>query len=150
LPPSNGCGGPLTPLPGGPGRAGTGRDGRADHGCRNAPHEGIATHDDATLLAQGAVCLQLRRPTRQWRAVCGRILVMMKPARATRRFLPTSPFNAPPAAPPAVQYVLQDQVTHDKYGLGRVINVEDDAAVLIDFGSRQERITTPFSQLTRL
>jgi hypothetical protein len=46
---------------------------------------------------------------------------------------------------------VQDQVTHDKYGLGRVIDVEDDAAaVLIDFGSRQERITTPFSQLTRL
>ena len=77
---------------------------------------------------------------------------MMKPARAaTRRFLPTSPFNAPPAAPPAVQFAVQDQVTHDKYGLGRVIDVEDDAAaVLIDFGSRQERITTPFSQLTRL
>jgi len=76
---------------------------------------------------------------------------MMKPARATRRFLPTSPFNAPPAAPPAVVFVVQDQVTHDKYGLGRVIDVEDDAAaVLIDFGSRQERITTPFSQLTRL
>jgi hypothetical protein len=77
---------------------------------------------------------------------------MMKPARAaTRRFLPTSPFNAPPAAPPAVQFAVQDQVTHDKYGLGRVIGVEDDAAaVVIDFGSRQERITTPCSQLTRL
>ena len=76
---------------------------------------------------------------------------MMKPARAaTRRFLPTSPFNAPSAAPPADQFAVQDQVTHDKYGLGRVIDVEDDAAVVIDFGSRQERITTPFSQLTRL
>ena len=74
---------------------------------------------------------------------------MMKPARAARRFLPTSPFNAPPA-PPVGQFAVQDQVTHDKYGLGRVIDVEDDAAVLIDFGSRQERITTPFSQLTRL
>jgi hypothetical protein len=75
---------------------------------------------------------------------------MMKPARATRRFLPTSPFNVPPAAPPAVQFVVHDQVTHDKYGLGRVIDVEDDAAVVIDFGSRRERITTPCSQLTRL
>ena len=76
---------------------------------------------------------------------------MMKPARAAnRRFLPTSPFNAPPAAPPAVQFAVQDQVTHDKYGLGRVIGVEEDAAVVIDFGSRQERITTPCSQLTRL
>ena len=54
---------------------------------------------------------------------------MMKPARATRRFLPTSPFNAPPAAPPAVQYVVQDQVTHDKYGLGRVMSIEDGSSV---------------------
>ena len=76
---------------------------------------------------------------------------MMKPARAaTRRLLPTSPFGVPPLAPPAEQFAVEDQVTHDKYGLGRVIDVEDDAAVLIDFGSRQERITTPFSQLTRL
>ena len=76
---------------------------------------------------------------------------MMKPARATtRRLLPTSPFAVPLPAPPAEQFAVEDQVTHDKYGLGRVIGVEDDAAVLIDFGSRQERITTPFSQLTRL
>ena len=76
---------------------------------------------------------------------------MMKPARAaTRRLLPTSPFGAEPPAPPAELFAEQDQVTHDKYGLGRVIDVEDDAAVLIDFGSRQERITTPCSQLTRL
>ena len=74
----------------------------------------------------------------------------MKPARAaTRRHLPTSPFAAP-VAPAVGQFAMQDQVTHDKYGLGRVIDVEDDAAVVIDFGSRQERITTPFSQLTRL
>ena len=75
---------------------------------------------------------------------------MMKPARATRRFLPTSPFNAPPAAPPAVQYVVQDQVTHDKYGLGRVIGVEDDTAVIVDFGTHQVRLTTPCAKLTKL
>jgi hypothetical protein len=76
---------------------------------------------------------------------------MMKPARAaTRRFLPTSPFNTPPAAPPVDQFALQDQVTHDKYGLGRVIGVEDDTALVIDFGSRQERIMAPFAKLTRL
>jgi hypothetical protein len=75
---------------------------------------------------------------------------MMKPARAaTRRFLPTSPFNTTPAAPPE-QFALQDQVTHDKYGLGRVIGVEDDTALVIDFGSRQERIMAPFAKLTRL
>jgi hypothetical protein len=78
------------------------------------------------------------------------ILVMMKPARAaTRRLLPTSPFNTTPA-PPITQFALQDQVTHDKYGLGRVIGVEDDTALVVDFGSRQERIMTPFTKLTRL
>ncbi len=78
-------------------------------------------------------------------------LVVMKPARAaTRRYLPTSPF-APPVVPPVGQFAMQDQVTHDKYGLGRVIGVEDDdAALVIDFGSRQVRIMTPFAKLTRL
>ncbi|MGH3193809.1 MAG: hypothetical protein ACRDPY_37750 [Streptosporangiaceae bacterium] len=76
---------------------------------------------------------------------------MMKPARvATRRYLPTSPFNAPPPAPPAEQFALQDRVTHDKYGLGRVIGVEDDIAVVIDFGSRKERIVLPCAKLSRL
>jgi hypothetical protein len=73
---------------------------------------------------------------------------MMKPARAaTRRFHPTSPFRAPPVAPPAEEFAVQDQVTHDKYGLGRVISVEDDAALVIDFGAR---ITMPCAKLTKL
>ena len=76
---------------------------------------------------------------------------MMKPARAaTRRLLPTSPFGAEPPAPPAELFAEQDQVTHDKYGLGRVITVEDDAALVIDFGTQQMRITTPCAKLTKL
>ncbi len=74
----------------------------------------------------------------------------MKPARAkTRRHLPTSPF-APPVVLPVGQFAMQDRVTHDKYGLGRVIGVEDDTALVIDFGSRHVRIMTPFAKLTRL
>jgi hypothetical protein len=140
------------------------RGGMAPGGDQVEPDRGLADGRDRVQAVSGgpagsrhhtwpasdAVRLQPGRPRNRWREVCGRILVIMKPARATRRFLPTSPFNAPPAAPPAVVFVVQDQVTHDKYGLGRVIDVEDDAAVLIDFGSRQERITTPCSQLTRL
>jgi hypothetical protein len=40
-------------------------------------------------------------------------------------------------------------VTHDEYGLGRVIAVEGngDIAVTVDFGSRTERIPAPFSKL---
>jgi hypothetical protein len=76
---------------------------------------------------------------------------MMKPARAaTRRFLPTSPFKPPPAAPPADQFAVQDQVNHDKYGLGRVISVEDDTALVINFGTRRVRITTPCDKLIKL
>ncbi|WP_405139544.1 hypothetical protein OG589_23445 [Sphaerisporangium sp. NBC_01403] len=45
---------------------------------------------------------------------------------------------------------MQDLVTHDKYGLGRVIGVEDDIAVLVDFGPQQERILAPYAKLTKL
>jgi hypothetical protein len=75
----------------------------------------------------------------------------MKPARAAaRRFLPTSPFQPPPAAPPAEQFAVQDYVTHDTYGLGRVISVEGDTALAIDFRTYQVRITTPCAKLTKL
>lgn len=76
----------------------------------------------------------------------------MKPARAAaRRNFPGSPFNNLPAPARQVeQYSLHDQVTHDRYGLGVVIGVEEEVAVLVDFGTQQERITTPYSKLTKL
>ncbi len=67
-----------------------------------------------------------------------------------RRHLPTSPFKPPPEAPPVEQYELGDLVTHDKYGLGRVILVEGDAAVVVDFTPRKVRIATPFARMSRL
>jgi hypothetical protein len=80
-----------------------------------------------------------------------RILVLMKPARAaSRRFLPGSPFNSLPVDPPVEQFTVRDRVTHDKYGLGWVVQVEDDDAVIVDFGSRKVRILTPFARLTKL
>jgi hypothetical protein len=69
---------------------------------------------------------------------------------ATRRFLPTSPFKPPPPAPPAEQFAVQDLVTHDKYGLGRVMSIEDDIILVIDFGTQKLRITTPCAKLTKL
>jgi hypothetical protein len=81
----------------------------------------------------------------------GRILEVMKPARAaTRRYLPTSPFKPPPDAPPAEQFAVEDQVTHDRYGLGRVMSLEDDTSLVIDFGTQRVRITTPCAKLTKL
>jgi hypothetical protein len=80
-----------------------------------------------------------------------RILVSMKPARAaSRRFLPGSPFNSLPVDPPVEQFTVRDQVTHDKYGLGLVVLVEDDDAVIVDFGTHKVRILTPFAKLTKL
>lgn len=75
--------------------------------------------------------------------------MMRRTSAATRRPLSTSPFDVPPPAPPAEQFAVQDQVTHDKYGLGRVISVEEGALV-IDFGSRRVRIVTPCAKLAKL
>jgi hypothetical protein len=75
---------------------------------------------------------------------------MTTPRAATRRYLPSSPFNNRPPAPPIEQFEVHDQVTHDRFGLGRVIGVEGDMAVLVDFGAQQARITTPFTKLTKL
>jgi hypothetical protein len=69
---------------------------------------------------------------------------------ANRRYLPSSPFKPPPAAPPAERYEVDDLVTHDKYGLGRVILVEGDDAVIVDFAPRKVRINTPFTRMTKL
>ncbi|MET9802578.1 hypothetical protein [Streptomyces sp. NPDC006368] len=73
---------------------------------------------------------------------------MTKPA-ALKRHLPTSPFKAR-ATPDPAHFAVGDQVTHDMYGLGRVIGVEDGIAVLVDFGSVQERILSPYSKMTKL
>ena len=81
-----------------------------------------------------------------------RILDSMNTASAaTRRYLPNSPFKPPPPAPPAEQFAVQDQVTHDKYGLGRVTSVDDgNSTLVIDFGTQQVRITMPCAKLSKL
>ena len=78
-----------------------------------------------------------------------RILVAMTKPAGPRRHLPTSPFKAP-VPPPLKRFAVGDQVTHDAYGLGRVIGIEDEIAVLVDFGSTQRRITSPFTKMTLL
>ena len=78
------------------------------------------------------------------------MMVAMKASRAAaRRYLPGSPFNAPAPAPPAETFAIHDQVTHDKYGLGIILGVEDDA-VLVDFRPQQLRIPVPCAKLTKL
>jgi hypothetical protein len=75
----------------------------------------------------------------------------MKPSRAAaRRCLPDSPFSAPAPVRPAETFAVHDRVTHDTYGLGVVLAVEDGAAVLADSGPHQLRIPLPCAKLTRL
>ncbi|MHC0433469.1 hypothetical protein ACX6XY_25370 [Streptomyces sp. O3] len=73
----------------------------------------------------------------------------MTKSSAPRRHLPTSPFKAPAAAP-VKQFAPGDRVSHDQYGLGRVIGVEEGVAALVDFGSRQARITSPYTAMDKL
>jgi hypothetical protein len=67
-----------------------------------------------------------------------------------RRFVPGSPFNDLTPLPPVETYAIQDRVTHDRYGLGTVLSVEAEVAVLVDFGPQQVRITVPCPQLIKL
>ncbi|GAA2146600.1 hypothetical protein GCM10009760_36560 [Kitasatospora kazusensis] len=68
---------------------------------------------------------------------------------AARRSLPTSPFKAQPVAP-IENYEVGDRVNHDRFGLGRVIGVEEEVAVLVDFGSHQQRCRSPYAKLVKL
>ncbi|QNP67746.1 hypothetical protein [Streptomyces genisteinicus] len=76
----------------------------------------------------------------------------MTTSAGSRRPLPTSPFNRPaPAAEPIERYDVGDRVSHDQFGLGRILAVEgDNAAVFVDFAGRQGRILSPFTKLAKL
>jgi hypothetical protein len=76
----------------------------------------------------------------------------MKPTRAgpARRYLPGSPFNTPVVEEPVEVYERQDLVTHDKYGLGSVLDVEGQSAVFVDFGPQRVRIALPCAKLFKL
>jgi hypothetical protein len=78
-------------------------------------------------------------------------MVVVKPAHAvTRRHLPSSPFNVPVIEAPVVTYAVNDRVTHDSYGLGSIVSVEEDRAVTVDFGSEPIRLTLPCARLSKL
>ena len=74
---------------------------------------------------------------------------MTTPAGARpRRHLASSPFRPTPA-PIIEQYAIDDLVSHDSYGMGRVVG-KDVAAVTVDFGTQTVRIASPFHKMTRL
>ena len=41
-------------------------------------------------------------------------------------------------------------MTHDRYGLGRVVALEDESSLIVDFGSRVTRIRLPCPRMTKL
>jgi branched-subunit amino acid aminotransferase/4-amino-4-deoxychorismate lyase len=69
-----------------------------------------------------------------------------------RRHLANSPFNVRESAPPSEpeRYSVEDKVTHDKYGLGTIIGVEEGVSVLVDFRSHARRLRTPCAKLVKL
>jgi hypothetical protein len=81
----------------------------------------------------------------------------VRPRRAVpaRRYLPGSPFNAPVTEEPAESYEPSDLVSHDKYGLGtvldvQVLDVQGQIAIVVDFRTHRRRITLPCSKLVKL
>jgi len=60
----------------------------------------------------------------------------------------SSPFRPKPE-PIIEEYALDDLVSHDSYGVGRVIGLEA-GAVLVDFRSQKVRITSPYAKMSRL
>ncbi len=79
----------------------------------------------------------------------GHILEGMTSYAGNRRHLASSPFKPPPPQVVTV-FEVDDRVTHDKYGMGRVVNVETDQAVVVDFGNVQVRLMRPFDKLSHL
>ena len=73
---------------------------------------------------------------------------MTKRIPAKRRHLASSPFRPQPE-PVIEQFALQDRISHDTYGVGRVIGKETEA-VTVDFGTRRVRIASPFHKMEKL
>lgn len=71
-------------------------------------------------------------------------------AGPARRYLPGSPFNVPVVDEPAETYEARDLVSHDKYGLGSVLEVEGETAVIVDFGTHRRRVSLPCDRLVKL
>ncbi len=66
-----------------------------------------------------------------------------------RRPLPASPFQAS-TQQPVEKFNIDDRITHDRHGLGRVVLLESDSVVHVAFGSEVRRIALPNPKVTRL
>ena len=60
----------------------------------------------------------------------------------------SSPFQPRPE-PTIEEFAVDDRVSHDQFGLGRVVGVED-GAVSVDFGDTRVRVVSPFTKLEKI
>ena len=72
----------------------------------------------------------------------------MSTSSARRRHLASSPFKPDPE-PVIEEFECGDLVSHDSYGMGRVIAI-DAGAVTVDFRTQTVRVTTPFHKMSKL
>ena len=67
---------------------------------------------------------------------------------ASRRNLSSSPFRPQPE--PVIEvYAVDDQVSHDVYGVGSVVHAEE-GAVTVNFRNQTVRIVSPYKKMEKL
>jgi hypothetical protein len=76
------------------------------------------------------------------------MLDTMTTSARPRRHLATSPFRPDPE-PTIEQFAVDDLVSHDSYGMGRVVQVEV-TAVTVDFRTQTVRVPSPFRKMARI
>ncbi|GAA4749628.1 hypothetical protein GCM10023350_38450 [Nocardioides endophyticus] len=64
------------------------------------------------------------------------------------RHLASSPFK-PKVELPIENFETGDLVSHDSYGVGRVVGIEADA-VSVDFRDQTVRVSSPYRKMTKL
>lgn len=66
-----------------------------------------------------------------------------------RRYHASSPFQAGPEVDVEV-YEVGARVSHDTFGLGRVISVQGTSSAQVDFGEGAKHIPLPCTKMTNL
>lgn len=51
---------------------------------------------------------------------------------------------------PVEDFAPDDMVTHDKYGVGKIVTLEGEHAVTVDFGGNRIRVKAPYTKLFKL
>lgn len=84
------------------------------------------------------------------RSRVGRITFMNPRSAASRPLLASSPFSSSVAVAPAETYAPNDRITHDRHGLGVVVSLYGDNAMIVDFGQCRRQVAIPNPRVTKL